>query len=192
MPRRHSPARAEVFGDFAGDLPAALARAVLTSAAASAASAAALMLFGAREGRGALSPLNASSHWLFGDGAARREPSLARTGIGLLTHHGATLFWSTILEKALGPGKRSLPELAVMGALTSGLAATVDYLLLPRRLSPGWELALTRKSMAGAFAAMAAGLAAGAFAARSATRDASAHRPRRARRRRRGARLRVG
>jgi hypothetical protein len=66
-----------------------------------------------------------------------------------------------------------------------------DYLLLPRRLSPGWELALTRKSMAGAFAAMAAGLAAGALAARSATRDASAHRPRRARGPR-GAWLRVG
>jgi hypothetical protein len=183
MPHRPAAVLAEILADFTRDLPATLTRAVLTSAAASAASAAALMLLGAREGRGALSPLNASSHWLYGDRAARREPSLARTGVGLLTHHAATLFWSVILEKALGPRKRSVPELAVMGAVTSGLAAAVDYLLVPRRLSPGWELALTRKSMAGAFAAMAAGLTAGALASRAAT-SALSQRARRTRRHR--------
>src|SRR3954468_5619449 len=52
------------------------------------------------------------------------------------------------------------------GALTSAFAAAFDYLVVPRRLSPGWELALSRKAMTGAFAAMALGLATGAAAAR--------------------------
>jgi hypothetical protein len=149
-------------------IAATLVRAVITSAAASAASAAALAILGAREGRGALRPLHASGHWLQGGrNAARNQPTFVRTGVGLTTHHLATLFWSLLMEKALGPRKRTLPELAVTGALTSVLAAAVDYLVMPRRLSPGWELALTRKSMAGAFSAMAAGLAAGALAART-------------------------
>lgn len=89
------------------------------------------------------------------------------TGVGIVTHHLATMFWSLVLEKWLGPRKRTFPELALAGAATSILAAVMDYGLVPRRLSPGWELALTRKSMAGAFAAMAVDLAAGAFAART-------------------------
>ena len=145
----------------------ALSRAIITSAAASAASALALMLLGAKEGQGGLRPLNATSHWLHGTAAGRRrQADLAHTVTGLVTHHLATMFWSLLLEKLLGPRKRTLPELALAGAATSVLAAVVDYGLVPRRLSPGWELALSRKSMAGAFAAMAAGLTAGAFAAR--------------------------
>jgi uncharacterized protein involved in exopolysaccharide biosynthesis len=78
------------------------------------------------------------------------------------------MFWSVLLEKWLGPRGRTLQELAIAGASTAALAAVVDYALMPRRLTPGWELSLTRKAMAGAFAAMAAGLAVGAFAARRA------------------------
>ena len=144
-----------------------LARTVITSAVASAASAFALMLLARRERRGALLPLNATSHWLHGDAAARDATvDVERTAVGALTHHAATMFWSGMLESILGSGKRTLPALALSGAAVVALAAMVDYALMPRRLSPGWELALTRKSMAGAFCAMATGLAAGAFAAR--------------------------
>jgi hypothetical protein len=149
-------------------LPGLVARTVITSAAASAASALALALLARVEGRGALRPLNASSHWLNGNAAVRdARPDTKRTAVGLVTHHLATMLWSGILESMLGARKRTLPLRVLNGAAVAMLSAFVDYVLMPRRLSPGWELALTRKSMAGAFSAMAVGLIAGAFAARS-------------------------
>jgi hypothetical protein len=149
-------------------MAALLARSIITSAVASVATASALMLLGRYERRGALTPLNASSHWLYGDrDARRRRADVAHTGVGVATHHLAVMFWAVLMEAALGRWKkRTLPELALGGALTAGCAAAFDYLVVPRRLSPGWELALTRKGMTGAFAAMALGLAAGAAAAR--------------------------
>jgi hypothetical protein len=117
---------------------------------------------------------------LWGPDAGRhRRADLKHTAVGFVTHHLASMFWSVVLEKALGARRRTMPELAASGALTAALAAAVDYMMMPRRLSPGWELALTRKSMAEVFAAMAAGLAAGAFAARQAK---ARRRPRRSRR----------
>jgi hypothetical protein len=161
-------------------IPDTLMRAAVTSAVASAASAAALMLLAHRECGAALRPMNATSHWLWGPDAGRhRRADLKHTAVGFVTHHLASMFWSVVLEKALGARRRTMPELAASGALTAALAAAVDYMMMPRRLSPGWELALTRKSMAEVFAAMAAGLAAGAFAARQAK---ARRRPRRSRR----------
>jgi hypothetical protein len=143
-----------------------VARSIITSSVASAATAAALMLLARREQRGALAPLNASSHWVYGDRAARPRADVGRTGLGIATHHLAVMFWSAVMEIALGRKRRTLPQLALGGALTAAFAAAFDYLVVPRRLSPGWELALTRKAMTGAFTAMAIGLAAGAAAAR--------------------------
>ena len=47
-------------------------------------------------------------------------------GVGLAMHHLATLFGRLLMEKAVGSRKCTLPELAVIGALTSVLAAAVD------------------------------------------------------------------
>jgi hypothetical protein len=99
----------------------------VTSLAGSAASAFALMILSALEGRGALRPINATSHWLHGRDAADRppEPTARHTAVGLVTHHLATMFWSVLLEKWLGPRGRTLPELAIAGASTAALAAVV-------------------------------------------------------------------
>jgi hypothetical protein len=51
--------------------------------------------------------------------------------------------------------------------MMSGIAATVDYGVAPKRITPGWELALSDRSMVAAFAALAVGLAAGAMASRA-------------------------
>jgi hypothetical protein len=143
-------------------------RTAITSAAGSAASALALMALGAKEGTGSLRPISASGHWLYGSKAGRKNrPGLAKTVVGFGTHHAATMFRSFLMETWLGSKPRTLPAMAITGASTGLIAAAVDYALIPRSLSPGWELALTRKSIAGAFAAMAAGMAAGAFAVRS-------------------------
>ena len=42
----------------------------------------------------------------------------------------------------------------------SAIAATVDYTITPHRFTPGWELALSKRSMAVAYIAMGVGLAA--------------------------------
>ena len=47
------------------------------------------------EGRGALQPLNATSHWLHGERAGRvRRLDVAHTGVGLVTHIASALFWA--------------------------------------------------------------------------------------------------
>lgn len=148
--------------------PTLLISAVLTGAVASVVSAAALAALAKAEGRSAVQPANATSHWLHGERAGRRESvDLGHTGVGLITHHASALFWALPFEawQALYP-RRSSAEVVRDAIVMSAIAAGVDYGLVPRRLTPGWELVLSRKSMAGAFVSLAAGLAAGALASR--------------------------
>jgi hypothetical protein len=49
----------------------------------------------------------------------------------------------------------------------SAIAAAIDYGATPKRLTPGWELVLSKRSMAATYGAMALGLAAGALVARA-------------------------
>ena len=128
---------------------------------ASLTSAAALALGSRIEGKGAFRPLNATSHWLRGETAARRDDvDLAHTGVGYTTHLAATIFWAALFEALLRMRSRPVPMLAA-AALTSAVAAAVDYGVTPRRFTPGWEFALTKTSMGAGYAAMAVGLAVG-------------------------------
>jgi hypothetical protein len=55
----------------------------------------------------------------------------------------------------------------VLGAAgTAAIAGAVDYGLVPRRLSPGWEHALPPRGVAAGFAALGLGLALGALVTR--------------------------
>jgi hypothetical protein len=121
------------------------------------------------EGRGALQPLNATSHWLHGERAGRvRRFDVAHTGVGLVTHIASALFWAVPYSLWLQrKPERSAEEIIVGGAATAAMAATVDYLAMPRRLTPGWELALSRRSIGITFVALALGLAGGALFVRS-------------------------
>ena len=121
------------------------------------------------EGRGALQPLNATSHWLHGERAGRvRRVDVAHTGVGLVTHIASALFWAVPYSLWLQrKSERSAEEIVVGGAATAALAATVDYLAMPRRLTPGWELALSIRSIGLTFVGLALGLAGGALLARS-------------------------
>ena len=121
------------------------------------------------EGRGALQPLNATSHWLHGERAGRvRRLDVAHTGVGLVTHIASALFWAVPYSLWLQrKSERSTEEIVVGGAATAAMAATVDYLAMPRRLTPGWELALSRRSIGLTFVGLALGLAGGALLARS-------------------------
>lgn len=137
--------------------------AVVSGSVASVVSTAALALLSTVEGRGAAQPTNATSHWWYGDRAARvASPSAAETAVGYATNHAAAIFWALLFETLRSRlSVRSLSGSAQLAAATAMVAAVVDYGLVPKRLTPGWELVLSRKSTAAAFLALAAGLTLG-------------------------------
>ena len=140
-------------------LPAVLAETV----AATAASTLALALVAKLQGRGALQPLNATSHWLNGEDAADETGAGWRsTGVGLLTHVAATGFWAALYELWLARRGRSLADVVGKAAAMAGVSALVDYRATPKRFTPGWEFVLTPEAMMIAYLALGAGLAVGA------------------------------
>ena len=139
--------------------------AMVSGTVATATSAAALALLASAEGKGMAQPLNATSHWLYGDEAAGfRHRDIDHTIVGYATHHAATTFWALVFEAWLA--RRPVREpLAIAGgaAAVSALAAVVDYTITPKRFTPGWELVLSKRAMGLAYGAMGLGLAAAAL-----------------------------
>jgi hypothetical protein len=141
------------------------AAAAITGTIASLATTAALVALARAEGKGALQPTNSTSHWLHGDGAGRvRRADLAHTGLGYATHHGSAIFWALPFEAWLATRPPRTPaQLLLDASVMAGIAAVVDYGVVPKRLTPGWETVLSKRSIAATYLAMAAGLAAGAM-----------------------------
>jgi len=141
-----------------------LLSATVTGTVASLATTAALAALAKTEGKGALQPTNSTSHWLHGEEAGRVDRAdAAHTLVGYGTHHASAFFWALPFEAWLAARPpRSTGELFRDAAVMAGIAATVDYGLVPKRLTPGWEEVLSKRSIAVTFAAMALGLAAGA------------------------------
>lgn len=139
--------------------------AMVSGAAGSVASSVALALLARAEGKGALQPVNSTSHWLNGTRAAtRKDADVAHTAVGYATHHAATVFWAVIFERWIGPRRPLSPSSMLRDALAiSAIAAAVDYGATPKRFTPGWEFVLSKQSMAVAYGAMALGLAAGSL-----------------------------
>ena len=143
----------------------ALREGVVAGSLASVFSAAYLAWAGNRRGEPA-APLNAVSHWFFGNRALREdEPSMLYTATGYVTHHLASIFWATLHAKAWGArpeAKAPLP--AVAGAVTAAAVASfVDYQLTPKRLTPGFEHRLGRPEMVNVYACFALGMAIGSL-----------------------------
>lgn len=146
-----------------------LRSAFVSGTAASITSTIALTLLARTEGKTASQPLNATSHWLNGDEAGSFEGiDVAHTAVGWATHYTATLFWAVLFEWWIGE-RRPLPPLTLFqrALATSAVAAVVDYGATPKRLTPGWELVLTKRSMTIVYGAMAVGLSLGAVTRRS-------------------------
>jgi hypothetical protein len=124
------------------------------------------------EGKSAWRPLNATSHWLQGQAAGRRsEADLSHTSVGAATNQAAAMFWGAIFGAYLAnrpqhSNARILRDSFVMAAI----AGAFDYGLMPRRLTPGWELAVSKRAVVMTLGAMAVGLAAGGMAARRKSR----------------------
>jgi hypothetical protein len=141
---------------------------LVTGTVASVISTAALAALAKVEGQRPMKPANSTSHWLHGDSAGSFDGvDVEHTGLGLATHHASAMFWALPFEAWLAfRSPRSSIELLRDATVVSAMAAIVDYGIVPKRLTPGWELSLSKKSMTGAFASLAIGLAAGALVSR--------------------------
>jgi hypothetical protein len=120
------------------------------------------------EGHSAARPINATSHVLWGPRDALSDKiDVVNTLPGLLINVGAAFFWGAVFAFSTPSASKQTSKGVIGRAFgTSLLAAAVDYGMVPRRLRPGWELALRVRSVALALAAMGAGLAAGGLTAR--------------------------
>lgn len=132
---------------------------------------AAAALTGKRETASYAAPINATSHILWGDEAARHdEASLKYTATGFILNYLAALMWATVYEQWVVPAtsrwSATRPALAPL-ATTTGAAAVsagayvTDYYLVPKRFTPGYEKRLSGQSMAILYGVLALGLAAG-------------------------------
>jgi hypothetical protein len=137
-----------------------VARAIGNGSLAGLATIAAIALCGRREARSAVAPINATSHVLWGDEAGAADGvDLEHTVPGVIINTAAGMFWAFVHELALERFKpRTRATAAASGAAVAALAYVVDYHLIPRRLTPGWELRLSRRSVALGFVALGVSL----------------------------------
>lgn len=125
-----------------------------------------LAVIGRRESASAVAPVNAVSHWLWGDESLRADGAdLRHTLTGLLTHHGAAMFWASLYSLLYGHREDAkTPVQAVAGGIaTSAVAYVVDYHVVPKRLTPGWEHRMTPRSLAATYGSLAVGFTLGAL-----------------------------
>jgi hypothetical protein len=146
-----------------------LTRALVTGTVAGLASAAALALLARAQGKGALRPINATSHWLHGDKAARHGGlDAAHTLTGFATHCASAVFWALPFEFWRARRHPASTGALLRGAcMTSAAAAAIDYSITPKRFTPGWELVLGKRSLAASYGVLALGLLCGTKLART-------------------------
>jgi hypothetical protein len=141
--------------------PELVNRALVSGSLAAAAVTLVASLAARRSTGSAPAALNATSHFLWGNRAARQNDySVKYTATGFIANYGASIFWALFYE-ALGRGKpRSAARALLDGALVSAAAYVTDYHIVPKRLTPGFELRIPRTALAAVYAALAAGLSA--------------------------------
>ena len=174
-PDTQSPEVQRTLADAAPDTPTqaaamwkqALREGAVSGSVASVLSTCVLLAVGNRQAGSTVAPLNAASHWLWGDESLRaQEPSLRHTLTGYLTQHAASVFWATLYAGAYGhrDEAKAWPQAVAGGIATSAVAYLVDYKVVPKRLTPGYEHRISGPAMLATYAALAAGFALGARA----------------------------
>jgi hypothetical protein len=135
--------------------------ALLSGSLASLFSAGVLVWRGRREAGDAAAPLNGPSQWIWGRAApSARGFTVKHTVVGYAIHHFAATFWAMFYERARWSSGNTLP----LAVGTAAVANVVDYLFTPKRLQPGYERQLSKRSLALAYGAFALGLAAASCA----------------------------
>jgi hypothetical protein len=133
-----------------------------TAAIAAAGSGLVATLIGKRQTGSMAAALNAVSHILWGDRAARTDRfDLAHTGAGTLLHGGAAWLWSAVAHQVWRRSGRGLGAAIAVGAGTAALAYVVDYHVVPKRLTPGFELRVSRLGLFAIYGVLGGALALG-------------------------------
>jgi len=102
---------------------------------------------------------NATSQWVWGRQAHRKDGwSLRHTLVGYVIHHASSLFWASSFER-LRKGRRDVAPVLALAAATTAVAYVVDYKVVPRRLTPGFETRLRPADLCVVYAAFGLGLA---------------------------------
>lgn len=151
------------------DLSEIIGDSIRNGAIAAATTTAAAVLCGQIENHQPIGPVNAVSHILWGDRAARQTGfSLKHTLTGAALNAAAVTSWAFIQEAAFGRTRRraTIGEAVLEGAAVSTLAYVTDYHVVPDRLTPGFEKRLSNKSLAAIYGVLAISLAVGALARR--------------------------
>jgi hypothetical protein len=146
-----------------------VARGLLTGNLAGIASAVALAWRGRRERGSAVGPVNAPSHWVWGDAALGQDtPSWRYTVVGMAIHQASAMMWGLLYER-LWASRRSaqtLPRQVRDAAVATAAAAAVDLLLTPKRFTPGFERRLSPRGLVWTYGLFAMGVAIGSYSAR--------------------------
>ena len=146
-------------------------RALASGSLASVLSTLVVSLFSRRRSHSAAAGTNAASQWIWYPRARHvARARLKYTVSGYVIHHASSLFWAIGYE-ALTPQRADLPGQVARAAGTAAMAYVVDYHVVPRRLSPGFEHRIGPAGVCAAYAAFALGLL---LATRASARDRSA------------------
>ena len=136
--------------------------ALISGTAAGVATAFAAAALSRAEGGTAAAPINAVSHILWGDeqAAAQDGWTLDHTAAGFGLNHGASVFWAGLYEKLFGEAaeRGDVVQAVAGGFVVAGIAYVTDYHLVPKRLTPGYELRLSGRSLAAIYGALALSL----------------------------------
>lgn len=150
----------------------AMKASVITGSTAAAVASAIVAWRGQHDSRSAIAPINTTSHVIWGDQAASVEQATwQHTVPGILINAGAGIWWGLVFQKLFGEkvDQHGYATAALGGAATAALAYAVDYHLMPKRLTPGWEKRLSPPSLFLSMCGLGAGLALGAILSRRAT-----------------------
>lgn len=127
----------------------------------------AVMAFAIRERKPVFAPIHAISHILFGEGVlAERSPNPKLLVSGLLLNLSAMIGWSAIAEMGFhvlksSPG--SFAPSALMAIAITVLAYIIDFHVVPKRFTPGFEHVISSRALRGVYYFLALGFLMGAL-----------------------------
>jgi hypothetical protein len=138
-------------------------RSLISGSVASIVSAVVLAIVGKKELNKFAAPLNGPSQWIWGRQAPYENRFTFRyTVMGYGIHHAASIFWAIWYERFRTnlPLKNKIYTAVAPAAVTTATAYVVDFYLTPKRLRPGFENRLSKRSLIMVYGAFAVGLAA--------------------------------
>ena len=141
-------------------------KAMVSGAVASVLSTISLAILGKSELDRTAAPVNGPSQWIWGRHAPfQNRFSWQYTVVGYAIHHAASVFWAIFHEKhleQLDPEEGS-GALIVPAIVTTAAAYVIDFYVVPKRLSAGFEQRLSKGALFIVYGTFALGLAGGAL-----------------------------